>query len=134
MNRSFLTGINIVERSLLRTKFEDCDQIISIVELLRQLRTNQTPPTKVKIVGLEDLLTVLQSKESIRLFRRTISDSADRLSQRGIVLIVPVSKIVMNTGPSIQLDDQHIPLAPVFGNRLQPRDHPGYFHAPFNIS
>lgn len=112
----------------------ECDQVMSVVELLRQLRASQTPPPKVRVEGLEDLLGVLRSKESLHLFRRTIADSADRLSQRGIVLVAPMTGLTMNEGPSFLLNGQHVPLAPVFGNRLQLGNHLGYFHAPFNIS
>jgi hypothetical protein len=133
MIQVFPTGINIIERNLLSTKFEDCSQVMSLVEMLRQLRAGSMILTKVRVEGLEELLAVLRSKDSIRLFRRTIADSADKLSQKGVVMIVPVSKIVMNAELSLLVDDKHLPLAPVFGNRLKPMDHPGYFHAPFNI-
>ena len=133
MMRSFSTGINLVERDLLGTTFEQCDQVMSIIELLRRLRAGQSLPPKIRVEGLEDLLGLLRSKESLRLFRRTIADSADRLSQRGIVLIAPMTKLTMNESPSFLLNGKHVPLAPVFGNRLQPGDHSGYFYAPFNI-
>jgi hypothetical protein len=134
MMRGFPSGINLVERGLLGTRFEQCDQVMSAVELLRRLRAGQNPPLKIRVEGLEDLLVVLRSKESLHLFRRTIADSANRLSQHGIVLIAPMTRLTMNEGPSFFLNGQHVPLAPVFGNRLQPGNHLGYFHAPFNIS
>jgi len=125
-------GYNLVEIDKIGKKYEDINEMMSIINFLRLLNQNADIPKKIKVLGLERFLTI-EDRELSKFVRNLLSQNASKLLQKNHIVLFPVSHISLDTEPRLgKVEEKPIRLVPIFGNRLEQIDI-GYFYAPFNI-
>jgi len=125
-------GYNLIEIDKIGKKYEDINEMMSIINFLRLLNENVNIPKKIKVLGLERFLTI-EDRELSKFVRNLLSQNASKLLQKNHIVLFSVSHISLDTEPRLgRVEEKPIRLVPIFGNRLEQIDI-GYFYAPFNI-
>ena len=129
----FRPGYNLVEKELLGKKFPRYEEVMSIVEFLRKIQQASELPAKFIVSGLDYFLLYAQDRrESGRFLRQILQRGGNLLLRHSPVVIFEIEKIIQDGEPKLVLDEQDLPLVPIFANRLTQVD-VGYFHAPFAL-
>jgi hypothetical protein len=124
-------GYNLVERESIGKKYEEFQELMSIVQFLRNLRSQTNIPRKVAVSGLDKLL--LQGEETTAYVRRTLSNASDYLISKSFTIqFIIEGRLTIDREPKIRMLDKEIRLRPIFGDRLVVRD-VDWFYSPFNI-
>lgn len=122
-------GYNLVERGLIGQRYEDVSEVMSIVQFLRRLESDETLPRRFKVIGLDRFMATL---EDLKPLHRTLYEAGDKLLRRSPVILFPVDRLTMDKEPKVYWRKQEIRPRSLFGNRLEPQG-VGYFYSPFNI-
>lgn len=122
-------GYNLVERDLIRHRYEDISEVMSIVQFLRNLETGKALPRRLKVTGLDRLLATV---DDLKIVHQILYEAGERLLRRSPVILFPVHKLTVDAEPKMYWHNQEIRLRPLFGNRLEPQG-VGYFYSTFNI-
>lgn len=129
----FRAGYNLVERELLGKQFPRYEEVMSIVEFLRKIKQASELPAKFIVSGLDYFLLYAEDRrEAGRFLRETVREAGSFLLRYNPVVVFEVERIIQDAEPRLVLDEQDLPLAPVFADRLTQAD-ADYFYAPFAL-
>jgi len=122
-------GYNLVERALIGDRYEDANEVMSIIQFLRHLESGTGLPRRLKVTGLDRLMATL---DDVKPLHRIFYEAGEKLFRRSPVILFPVDRLTIDAEPKMFWRNQEIRLRPLFGNRLEPQG-VGYFYSPFNI-
>ncbi|MFQ6044588.1 MAG: hypothetical protein ACE5PV_27360 [Candidatus Poribacteria bacterium] len=134
-----MKGYNFITRSAINCgDAKEFRQKLSIIEFLRRIKVHELKPGEYTVFGLSELFTRFGcSVEQIsQLLLDILNDSSvkNRLDSSGsVVQFIINGELVTGRYLSMRVEEQEIPLTPIFGTMLKQLGK-NHYHAGFSIS
>jgi len=134
-----MKGYNFITRSAINCgDAKEFRQILSIIEFLRRVKAHELRPGEYTVFGLGELFTRFgcSIEQVSQLLLDILNDSSvkNRLDGSGsVVQFIINGELVTGRYLSMRVEEQEIPLTPIFGTMLKQLSK-NHYHAGFSIS